>query len=134
MSLRETRLDPRASPGVRRATPAVESGPPSRRRAGLHSNGELHRIPARGHETLVCIHGLWFDGCVFRWIALIAVVLLAVFVGVWTAWQWGVLVLVAVGLPFAFAYLTGTELDATKRWGRAAAGSDPDDEGHWSRR
>ncbi len=75
-----------------------------------------------------------FDDGVLRRAAAVIVLLLAVIVGMLTAWQWGVLILFGAIFLFGVGYLAGVEIDATQRWGRAVAGDDPDDEGHWSRR
>jgi phosphatidylglycerophosphate synthase len=69
-----------------------------------------------------------------RRVAVITVLLVAVIVGALTAWQWGVLILFGAIFLSGIGYLAGVEIDATQRWGRAHAGDDPDDEGHWSRR
>jgi hypothetical protein len=73
------------------------------------------------------------EGVVFRLAAVVVVLVLAVVVGVLTAWQWGVLILFGAIFLVGVGYLAGVEIDATTRWGRAVGGDDPEDEGHWSR-
>jgi hypothetical protein len=70
-----------------------------------------------------------------------AVAVIAIVVGVLSAWQWGVAVVV-LGILLFGAWttggvawiMTGVDFDAARRWGRAHSGDDPEDKDHWSRR
>jgi hypothetical protein len=66
-------------------------------------------------------------------IVVAAVVVVAGLVGIFTAWQWGVGVLLLGGMVFASSHLLGFETDSYARWGRAVYGDDPKDADHWSR-
>jgi len=68
-----------------------------------------------------------------KWIVVAAVIVVAVLVGIFTAWQWGVGVLVLAVIVFGSSHLLGFETDSYARWGRAVSGDDPEDADHWSR-
>ena len=68
-----------------------------------------------------------------KWISVGAVIVAAVLVGILTAWQWGVGVLLLAAIVFGAAYSLGVETEGWQRWSKALYSDDPEDADHWSR-
>jgi hypothetical protein len=102
---------------------------------GTRANGARRRGTSRWATGVAIAAARRTPGrsSVYQSIVIASVVVASALVGIISAWQWGLAVLLLAAIVFGGAYSFGVGTDATTRWSEALYGDDQEDANHWSR-